>query len=149
MSGRPLVCRLEWRFSRILVAALIGLGLLAAVSLWLSALPRIPAALAAGAAAAYGLGLARREAQRSPCELTWSGPDSEALLDFGGRRQSWSATRVRLRGPLVSLSGVDRRGRRQRLHWWPDTLSAASRRTLRLAAGARNDTTISALTLSG
>jgi toxin CptA len=43
---------------------------------------------------------------------------------------------VQWRGPLAFLVWWDRQGRPQRLSWWPDTLPAASRRELRLAAGS-------------
>jgi toxin CptA len=42
--------------------------------------------------------------------------------------------RLQWRGPLAFLFWRDRQGRPQRLSWWPDTLPAASRRELRLAA---------------
>jgi hypothetical protein len=39
------------------------------------------------------------------------------------------------RGPLLRLQGRDPHGRMQRLLWWPDTLTRADRRALRLASG--------------
>ncbi|MET3148481.1 UNVERIFIED_ORG: toxin CptA [Xanthomonas axonopodis] len=43
---------------------------------------------------------------------------------------------VRWRGPLAVVSWRRTDGRRERLHFWPDTLPAPQRRELRLAAQA-------------
>ena len=40
------------------------------------------------------------------------------------------------RGPLAFLGWTDGQGDRQRLAWWPDTLSRTTRRELRLAANS-------------
>ena len=128
-----------------LCVALLALGALAAVSLWLSALSQWLAAPASLLALGYGAWLARREFRREPFVLAWRGGASEVELNFAGRRQSWSAPQVQLRGPLASLSARDGQGRRRRVHWWPDTLPSASRRALRLAAGANNETVAAVL----
>jgi toxin CptA len=44
------------------------------------------------------------------------------------------AAELRWRGPLAFLAWRDRDRRCHRLAWWPDMLSAAGRRELRLAA---------------
>lgn len=129
-----------------LCIALLGLGGLAAVSLWLSALSRWAAVPAGLMALAYGFWLVRREFRREPFVLAWRGGDSEVELNFAGHTQSWSAPQVHLRGPLVSLSARDEQGRRRRVHWWPDTLPPAARRALRLAAGSNNETVATVLT---
>ncbi len=129
-----------------LCIALLVLGGLAAVSLWLSALSQwisVPASLLA---LGYGVWLSRREFRREPFVLVWRGGDSEAVLNFAGRTQSWSAPQVQLRGPLASLSASDEQGRRRRVHWWPDTLPPAARRALRLAAGSNNEAVATVLT---
>ncbi len=127
-------CRIDWRPSRWLAAALVGLGLMAALSLWLSALPPLLALPASLLAAAEGLRLARGHLRVAPCSLDWLGaPDPAYLTGRTGVVRLDDVTVV-LRGPLATLAGTDARGRRQRLAWWPDTLSAGERRQLRLAA---------------
>lgn len=74
------------------------------------------------------------EARRPACEL-WIRPGDAGLrLNFPGGAQSWSGVRIRLRGPLASVDGIDANGARRCLHWWPDTLPGHERRRLRLAA---------------
>lgn len=130
-------CRLEWRPSRWLLAALLILSLLAPLSVLGSDLPRPLAWPLAIAAAARGLWLARRESGRAPRQLvlgaarTPGGP----LDTLDGR--PLQACHVTWRGPLAFVHVVDRAGRGERLAWWPDTLPPPSRRELRLAAAAR------------
>lgn len=133
-SNESSLCRFDWRGSRLLAAAFIVLGMLAAASLLLSAMPRAIAFVLAAGAVLHGLRLARREASLPPGELWLRPADASLRLNFPEGSQSWSGVRIRLRGPLASLSGVDAQGRRRRLHWWPDTLSRRDRRLLRLAA---------------
>lgn len=133
-SNESSLYRLDWRPSRLHASVLALLGLLAAAAVWMSALPGAIAVVAAVAAVALGFRLARREALRAPCELWLRPADASARLNFPGGPQSWTGVRIRLRGPLVGLSGVDGKGRRHRLHWWPDTLSRRDRRRFRLAA---------------
>lgn len=126
-------CRIDWRPSRWLVSALVGLALLSALSLAMSNAPlavKWPAALLA---LAHGLRLARREWQRSGLTLVWGGGEAPARLIGGRTQMRLNHVRVEQRGPLAVLTGRDERGRRHRLAWWPDTLPAAARRQLRLA----------------
>ena len=128
-------CRVEWRPSRMLAGALVMLGFAAAASLALSAAPWFLALPAALLAIAHGLGLARRELRRPALVMAWSGSNGELSLELVGHRESWCKARAVFRGGLVTVTGIDGVGRRQRLHWWPDTLPADSRRRFRLATG--------------
>ncbi|MBN6148891.1 hypothetical protein JR065_00940 [Xanthomonas sp. AmX2] len=125
-------CRLEWRPSRWLLAALGLLTLLAPVSLLLSDLAPLLAWPAALGAMLYGAALLRREARRPSRALTI--PAAGAATVDG---QAVEELQVDWRGPLAFVRWRDRHGRVRRLAWWPDTLPAAARRELRLAAHAR------------
>jgi hypothetical protein len=134
-----------------LVSALIFLGWLGAISLWLSALPlpiKLPLAfLALG----YSLVLARREAGRRNFSADLSSDGMTMLMVFADRSVLLSAPKVTVRGPLACVSGIGRDGRTRRLLWCPDSLPALSRRALRLrVAGDRIATSAPALaTMSG
>lgn len=122
-------CRLEWRPSRLLAAALALLGVLAALALIGSEIPlplSMPLALLA---VGEGMRLARRECLR-PKRLLAIGGDGTATLDG----QAITGLSVEWRGSLAFMRFVDTAGRPRRLAWWPDTLPAPSRRELRLAA---------------
>lgn len=127
-------CRIDWRPSRWLAAALVVLGVMAALSLWLSALS--PAAKWAGMplALAWSVLLAVRHRALPPLALDWLGGDEPAYLTGPTGICRLDAVTVRLRGPLATLAGIDAQGRLHRLGWWPDTLAADDRRQLRLAA---------------
>lgn len=122
--------RLEWRPSRLLCAILILLGIGAGLAVLASEMPRAAAWPLALGAALQGVRLARREARRPV--LSWvfpaSGPVTMEGIPVREAELVW-------RGPLAILHWRDRRGRRHRLGWWPDTLPAPARRELRLAAG--------------
>ena len=126
-------CRLEWRPSRWLLAALLVLAVLAPLSVLGSELPRVLAWPLALAAAGRGLQLARREAGRAPHWLVLGAAGQDTLDD-----RPLTRCEITWRGPLAFVHAIDRDGRRQRLVWWPDTLSASQRRELRLAAASRN-----------
>jgi toxin CptA len=135
LSSESSNCRIDWRPSALLCRALLGLGMLAALSLCLSALPlavRLPLALIA---LGHGGWLARREALRPACWLQLDAEGSGLALVYADRVERLSQRQVHLRGPMARVSGVAGDGRRRHLLWWPDTLDAASRRRLRLAAG--------------
>lgn len=120
-------CRLQWRPSRTLAAALVALGLLAGFSVLMS---ELPAALAVPLAAAAGLWAfvgARRELRRPPRRLRIRA--DRASLDDA----PITALSLHWRGWLARLDFTGADGRRERLLWWPDTLDAAARRELRLA----------------
>ena len=135
MSSESSSCLIDWRPSRWLRSALIGLGMLAAVSLWMSALPLLARAPLALLALAYGPWLAAREARRPACTLRLASDGVGLVMLLADRSLRLSAPTVLVRGPLACVSGTDEDGRRQRLLWWPDTLAAPSRRQLRLASG--------------
>jgi toxin CptA len=118
-SNESLNCRIDWQPSRMLAAALAALGLLAALALMMSNLPWLLAIPFGLLAFAYGLWLARREFRTPPRVLVW---------------KDLREPRAVFRGPLVSLTGIDKDGVRLQLNWWPDTLSDEARRRLRLAS---------------
>lgn len=105
-------CIVEWRPSRCVVFSQIALGLLGAAGLLLCDLPTRYAVPSAAAALLLGIAGAVRERRRPPLRI------DATELDL-----HW-------RGPLAF-------DRRTGLSWWPDTLDAAGRRTLRLAVHAR------------
>ena len=130
-SNGSVNCRLEWRPSRLLQALLILLGLLGAMSVLASEMPRMFAWPLALAALAYGVWRARRES-RSPRLAFWfPGNGRMPTVDGVPLHQA----RLHWRGPLAFLRWHEGPGGRWRhVSWWPDTLPAASRRELRLAA---------------
>jgi toxin CptA len=83
----------------------------------------------ATAAVTRGAWLARRHLRQPWRALAWP-MEGELIVD--GRRTQSAA--LQCRGPLVFLHWRDEGGRCHRLAWWPDTLSRAGRRELRLAA---------------
>jgi len=128
-------CRIDWRSSRIEIAALVVLAMLAAVAVIASAIPSPLRDPLAGVVALHGLLLARRTATTPRAVLEWSGAggvrlrrghDVYLLRDVAVDRQ-W---------PLWRLQATDGRGRRHRLVWWPDTLAPADRRRLARVASA-------------
>ncbi|MGH8079046.1 MAG: hypothetical protein ACREP7_00635 [Lysobacter sp.] len=120
-------CRLQWRPSHLLCAALIALGLMAACSVVATELP-LPVSLPlAGVALTWAVRSARREARRPALAMVIAaGRASLAGVPIRDLRLHW-------RGWLARLEFCGPDGRRQRLLWWPDRLDAAGRRELRLA----------------
>ena len=106
-------CRLEWRPSRWLLAALALIAVLAPLAVLASELPRPWAWPLASVSACIGLVTLWREARRPPRTLDWPLP---------GATLHWRGPLLFLRAPGLSLS------------WWPDTLDAGLRRELRVAA---------------
>ena len=131
-SSTSAPCRLEWRPSRWLIALLVVLGLLAAISAVASDLPRWLAWTLAPVALVHGLQLARREARKPRRDVVISGDG--ALVNIDATRVDGFV--VQWRGPLAFASWRDDQGRTGRLLWWPDTLPRSARRELRLAAAA-------------
>ncbi|WP_045727740.1 hypothetical protein [Xanthomonas sp. GPE 39] len=125
-------CRLEWRPSRWLLAALSLLGVLAPLSILGSDLPRGVAWPVALLALLYALLLLRSEAVRLPCIVLIPAGPGTATVDG----VPVAALQVHWRGPLAFVRWRDAQGRRRHLVWWPDTLPAPARRELRLAAQA-------------
>lgn len=122
-------CRIDWRPSRWLLAALLALALLAPVAVLASEMPRGAAWLLAAAAAGHGAWLAQRE-WRWPLRSLLFTADGRLMVDDEDVRE----VVLRWRGPLAFLSWRDGQGRKGRLVWWPDTLPPRWRRELRLAA---------------
>lgn len=128
-SGGSAPCRIDWRPSRWLQAALLALAVLAPLAVLASELARPAAWLLAAAALVHGLHLAWRE---------WRRPAASVLFTVDGRvlvgEREADDVRLHWRGPLAFMSWRDPAGRRMRLVWWPDTLPSQWRRELRLAA---------------
>ena len=132
LSSVSVSCRLEWRPSRWVIGALLALGMLAAFSVLVSAMPRWAAWPLSVLVLAYGVWKARQEWRSPGHELFFPGTDLPVTLDG----QPIDDAKLQWRGPMAFLLWRDRRGRPMRLSWWPDTLPAARRRELRLAAGS-------------
>ena len=131
-SGSSSICRIDWRPSRWLAVALVGLGVMSALSLWLSDLPWALALPGSLLAAAEGVRLSRRHLALAPCSVDWLGGNAPAYLTRRDGLVRLDGATVQLRGPLATLAGKDAQGRTHRLAWWPDTLAAGDRRQLRL-----------------
>jgi len=133
------ICRVDWRPSRAIAVAIGLLGMLALLSLWLSALPMPVISGLAILVVFYSSVSIRHELRREPFTLTWAGGDEPAVLNFDGRTQSLSGPRLSIRGPLAGMRGKDDAGRSLLYVWWPDTLSSAARRQLRLVEQTRKE----------
>ena len=131
-SSASASCRLEWRPSRWLTGVLSLLGILAAFSILASEMPRLAAWPLALSALACGMWRAWRESGSPVREFFFPGNDLPVMLD-GAPIES---VEVQWRGSLAFIFWKERDGRCRRLSWWPDTLPAARRRELRLAAGS-------------
>ncbi|WP_223878035.1 hypothetical protein [Luteimonas sp. MC1825] len=128
-SGASPTCRIEWRPSRWLLAALILLTALAACAFPASGLPRPLAWLLVPVVLACGLAAARRHARAAPGVVAIDAR-RRVLVDGVAVAQP----RLQWRGPLAVLSWRDAGGHSRYRSWWPDTLPPARRRELRLAA---------------
>ena len=137
LSSESSICLIDWRPSRWLSVSLIGISLLAAISIWLCALPATVKPPTMLLAAGIGLWLARREARQPAFSIRLSMDESRLELIHGGRSRALAAPTVLVRGPLATVTGRDEAGRLLRIQWWPDTLPAGARRALRLASGTR------------
>lgn len=136
MSSASSPCRIDWRPSRWAVLGAVLLGALAALAILLADVPanwRPGLALLAFGIGAHG---AWREARRSPWTLYWPGIDASAVRIVAGHNQAVTIRGIHLRGPLAGVTLNDANGRTHHALWWPDTLSAASRRALVLCARA-------------
>lgn len=114
-------------------ALLVVLSLLAGLAVLASEMPRMAAWPMAALAVARGLRVAWKELRRPHSRFVFAGQDAPVEVD--GRRVGDAS--VTWRGPLAFARWRDGRGRRRHLAWWPDTLPAAARRELRLAAPMR------------
>ena len=131
-SSVSVSCRLEWRPSRWVTGVLSLLGILAAFSILASEMPRLAAWPLALSALAYGLWRAGRESRSPTREIFFPGNDLPVTLDGA----PIDPVEVQWRGSLAFVRWQGRDGRSRCLSWWPDTLPAAQRRELRLAAGS-------------
>ena len=131
-SSASVNCRLEWRPSRWVTGVLVLLGILAALSILVSEMPRLAAWPLALSALVFGLWRARRESRSPTHEFVFPGNDLPVILDGA----PIGSVEVQWRGPLAFVHWQGRDGQSRRLSWWPDTLPAARRRELRLAAGS-------------
>ena len=116
------------------MTALLLLSTGAVLSLIASDLSRSVALPMAVLAALYGGLLIRRERSRPARQLV--APSDTALWRLDG--EPMPGLRVGWRGPLLFVRWRES-GRPACLVWWPDTLPAAQRRELRLAAPARGN----------
>ena len=133
-------CRLEWRPSRWLLAALCALAVAAIAALWMSALPPIACGIGSVAALAYAGWLLHRESQRPHCVLGWPGGDADWRIECGNRIESLRHVDAAIRGGIAVVTLVDADGAPRRYIWWPDTLDARGRRALRLALQSQQPT---------
>ena len=132
MSSESSSCRIDWRPSRLLCAAFAGLGVMAAISLALSALPWPASFPLAALALGRGLQLARHEWRKPACQLEFPLEGGSPVIHGGGRSEVLSQAQLSLRGLLATLAWRDERGRAHALHWSADTLPRPARRRLRL-----------------
>ena len=132
-SAGSSTCRIEWKPSRLLGAMLVLLSLLAAFAVTDSEMPRVAAWPLAALALAHGLRLAWKELRRPRSGFLFSGQDAPVQVDGRAVRDA----SVTWRGPLAFARWRDGDGRARHLAGWPDTLPAARRRELRLAAPVR------------
>lgn len=152
-SNASLHCRLEWRPSRWLAVSLALLGVLAVLSIWLSALPTWACLVGSIGIIAWSAYRLRHELQRMPMQVTWSGGDAPVVVEPAGEQGSRSAeyrfVALNIRAGLAMLCVADELGRHTRWVWWPDTLDARDRRALRLAASIERDAVLVLSTQAG
>ncbi|GAB3318144.1 hypothetical protein GCM10027564_29350 [Luteimonas notoginsengisoli] len=113
-----------------LVAALMSLAVGAAFAVFVSEMPRVASWPLAVAALVHGVWLAWREAHARPVELVIPHAPARATVDG----QAVDELAVRWRGPIAFVQWRVGGGRWRRHAFFPDTLPAARRRELRLAA---------------
>ena len=108
---------------------MLALSVLVPIAVLASAMPRWAAWSLAMIAVAIGLRMAWRESVQPILEVV-VGADAEGRVIIGG--SPVDAFRVDWRGPLAFIGWNGADGRRCRRSVWPDTLSSATRRELRL-----------------
>lgn len=133
-SNASAPCRFELRPSRWLIGAMLAMTFLAPFAVLASEMPQWAAWPLAACAAACGAYLVRREVKQPVRQVVINSEDA-ATIDG----QVVDALRVDWRGPLAFVVWRDAKGRPVRRSLWPDTLSAAQRRELRLAVRAGSD----------
>ncbi|NOT86650.1 MAG: hypothetical protein HOP03_00535 [Lysobacter sp.] len=127
-SNASAPCRFELRPSRWLIGAMLSMAVLAPFAVLASEMPRWAAWPLAACAAACGAYLAWREAKQPVLPVVI---DSEGAATIDG--QAVQMLQVDWRGPLAFVTWRSAEGRFVRRSLWPDTLSPAQRRELRLA----------------
>jgi len=132
-SSASAPCRLEWRPSPGLAAALRLMGALAAFAVVASECPGPLAAVLVPGILLWAATQARREESRPGCHLVI--PAGEGSATVAG--DPIEELDVQWRGPAAFLTWRDGGGIRQRLAFLPDQLDSGQRRELRLAMGAR------------
>jgi toxin CptA len=127
-------CRFELRPSRWLIGAMLLLSVCAPLAVLVSAMPRWLAWPLAVFGIASGLRLAWREYTLPVLGVVLSADGAAAVdgVPVEGFRVDW-------RGMLAFVDWRDADGRLRRRSLWPDTLSSAMRRELRLAVRKRGD----------
>ncbi len=124
-------------------AALAGL---AALSLWLSALPRLAALALVFVLLPFTAWRLRRALAVAPVALRIADDGGwVVLLEPLRRPVLLRACRVQVRGVLATVRARGPRGRGLAWTWAPDTLDAEGLRKLRLASRGRNAQTAAAL----
>jgi toxin CptA len=133
-SNASVTCRFELRPSRWLIGAMVLLSVLAPLAVLGSAMPRWMAWPMAVVGTAAGLRMVWREGTL-PVLGVVVGADGVAAI--GGTPVE--VFRVDWRGPLAFVVWRAADGRLHRRSLWPDTLSSAARRELRLAVREHGD----------
>lgn len=131
-SNASAPCRIDWRPSRWVSAALWSLTVLAPLSLWASDLPGVAAWPLALCAAGGAMWSALRHHRVASLSIV---VPAEGDVTVAG--QAVAGFDVAWRGALAFLSWRDGAGRVQRLALWPDVLDPATRRELHLVMDAR------------
>lgn len=90
--------------------------------------------MAGAAVIAYLYVVIRNDVRRAPAQLAWAGGSAPVMVMQTHQEQECTFVALRSRGGLVVLTLKDDEDHNHRWVWWPDTLDAAGRRALRLAA---------------
>jgi toxin CptA len=135
-SNASVPCRFELRPSRWVIGAMLALSVLAPIAVLASAMPRWVAWPLSMLAVVIGLRMAWRENAQPILEIVVDA-DAQGRATIGGTPVD--AFRVDWRGPLAFITWRHADGQRCRRSLWPDTLSSATRRELRLAVRAGGD----------
>jgi toxin CptA len=130
-SNASAPCRFELRPSRALAGVMLMLAVLVPWAALSSDLPTRVGGIVAVLAVCFAVGLAVREVRRTAQAVVI---DASGAATIDG--QAVEALRIDWRGTLGFVSWRDAAGRIHRRSLWPDTLSPALRRELRLAVPA-------------
>lgn len=132
--GFPL--RLGWRPSKWQTTALALLALAIQLALWLTGIHGLWYAAVAGVAALWSTYALICHVRSPTGRLEWAAPDAPAhWRSADGSEQAVTVLSIAVRGPLAVVRMSTDRHVCARL-WWPDTLTAAERRSLILARSA-------------